>query len=338
MANIKRIILTRQQLNEVLKEDGSQTLKFTMPKGGNTSQVLSSPEAQRAIQKAQGIFGNSNITAQVQPDEGPSDVTFVSPTPTGGGNGANNVNTADDTAAVEHGCNVEYDVSNTASESRTFSKKQIEEARLKKIQEGFKFTKKQLKESFVDEYTYGTYLEKGLSPEEIKKRQMEDDWVKIEEKPYMYDTSTDDYYNYNVFDDAFIASGRKKSGRLDAFGDDARVKRFNGTKNSVRKIKESFDTDEQWNDEINMFMRGLRRGDYMLDGDTLYVEIFRGQTPENDPRYAYIRKGEDKLHDDHFYMQDSPRLSDSQLKDIYYNAGWEDILPELVDYNGFEAY
>lgn len=246
MANIKRIILTRQQLNEVLKEDGSQTLKFTMPKGGNTSQVLSSPEAQRAIQKAQGIFGNSNITAQVQPDEGASDVTFVSPTPTGGGNGANNVNTADDTAAVEHGCNVEYDVSNTASESRTFSKKQIEEARLKKIQEGFKFTKKQL--------------------------------------------------------------------------------------------KESFDTDEQWNDEINMFMQGLRRGDYMLDGDTLYVEIFRGQTPENDPRYAYIRKGENRLHDDHFYMQDSPILSDSQLKDIYYNAGWEDILPELVDYNGFEAY
>lgn len=125
--------------------------------------------------------------------------------------------------------------------------------------------------------------------------------------------------------------------------EEARLKKMreDGVVLTKRALKESFlnhSDVNQWKEELKMFMNGLRKGDYVVDGNTLYVEIFKGQTPENDPRYVYIRKGENRLHDDHFCIQNSPTLKDLQLKDIYYNAGWEDVLPELIDYNKFEMY
>ena len=97
--------------------------------------------------------------------------------------------------------------------------------------------------------------------------------------------------------------------------------------------------NSQWNDEINLFFDGLRRGNCFVDNNTAYVEIFKNPRGENnDHRYVYIRKGDNRLHDDHFMMQNSPVLTEKQLKDIYYALGWQDELQNLVDYNGFEPY
>lgn len=98
------------------------------------------------------------------------------------------------------------------------------------------------------------------------------------------------------------------------------------------------DDRNQWNTEYQMFIDGLENGDYDISNDTLYVQVYKGKTPDNDPRYVYIRKGENRLHDDHFYIQNSPTLTDEQLRDIYYKVGWEDVLPELIDYDGVEMY
>ena len=94
----------------------------------------------------------------------------------------------------------------------------------------------------------------------------------------------------------------------------------------------------QWDEELNWFLDGIRRGDYFLDDDMAYVEIFKERGENNDPRFVYIQKGDKRLHDDHFSMQNSPELSEKQLKDIYYALGWEDELDNLVDYMGFEPY
>ena len=243
--NVKRIILTRQQLNEVLKEENTTTVQLnttgnTIPAVTNTV-LNNTPEINNASK-----YGDVNLHISNQKLNGSNDTIPTQHVEVERGQNINQaIQQQVNPTVLSDGGDIEVS-GDGISEHKCFSKKQIEEARLKKIHEGHKMTKKEL--------------------------------------------------------------------------------------------KESFDTDEQWAHEIKMFMDGLRRGDYMLDGDTLYVEIFMGQTAENDPRYAYIRKGENRLHDDHFYMQDSPILSDSQLKDIYYNAGWEDMLPELIDYNGFEMY
>ena len=232
---MKRVILTTEQINKVLKESdtNSQTLQFTMPKGGTPSQVLASTEAQQAIQKAKGVFGGQ-ITAQVTPSDGPSDYTLTTPNPTGSGSNGAVENSVENTKAIENGFNVNYDVTN---EHKSFSKRQIEEARLEKLRkEGTVMTKKQLKE----------------------------EW---QEKP----------------------------------NDDA----------------------NQWNEEFKMFMDGLRNGLGLDFGDnTIAVEIFKGKTPSNDPRYVYFSKGDTCLHDDHFYIQNSPQLKPNRIREIYDYAGW----------------
>jgi len=233
---MKRVILTTEQINKVLKESdtNSQTLQFTMPKGGTPSQVLASTEAQQAIQKAKGVFGGQ-ITAQVTPSDGPSDYTLTTPNPTGSGSNGAVENSVENTKAIENGFNVNYDVTN---EHKSFSKRQIEEARLEKLRkEGTVMTKKQLKE----------------------------EW---EEKP----------------------------------NDDA----------------------NQWNDEFKMFMQGIRNGEAIEFGDnTIAVEIFKGRTASNDPRYVMFTKGDNRLQDDHFYIQHSQPLNPKYIREIYNCAGWE---------------
>ena len=244
---MKRIILTTEQINKVLKESdtNSQTLQFTMPKGGTPSQVLASTEAQQAIQKAKGVFGGQ-ITAQVTPSDGPSDYTLTTPNPTGSGSNGAVENSVENTKAIENGFNVNYDVTN---EHKSYSKRQIEEARLEKMKkEGRVMTKKQLKE----------------------------EW---EERP----------------------------------NEDA----------------------NQWNEEFREFMQGIRSGEALDFGDnTIAVQIFKGRTPENDPRYVYFKRGDNRLHDDHFYIQNSPCLSPKQVRELYDYAGWEyDEYCEDYDYS-----
>jgi len=87
-------------------------------------------------------------------------------------------------------------------------------------------------------------------------------------------------------------------------------------------LKESSDTDEQWKSELKAFMNGLRKGNYDVSGDTVYVEIWKSRTASNDPRYVSYRRGDNRLRDDHFYIQNSPRLSRRTINAINKRLGW----------------
>lgn len=89
--------------------------------------------------------------------------------------------------------------------------------------------------------------------------------------------------------------------------------------------------DTQWKSELKAFMNGLRSGNYFEENDTVYVQIWKSRTAENDPRYVYFRKGEDRLHDDHFYMQSSPRLSKRTLNAINSRLGWTEEDPYFYE-------
>ena len=86
----------------------------------------------------------------------------------------------------------------------------------------------------------------------------------------------------------------------------------------------SENVDAQWKHEAQLFMRGLRTGNYEVTDDTIYVRIFKRSTAENDPRYVYFKRGGCCLYDDHFYMQKSPRLSNRTINVINNRAGWRD--------------
>ena len=89
-----------------------------------------------------------------------------------------------------------------------------------------------------------------------------------------------------------------------------------------RILKESSDTDAQWKSELKAFMDGLRKGNYDVSGDTVYVEIWKSRSASNDPRYVYYKRGGNRLYDDHFYMQQSPRLSRRTINAINKRLGW----------------
>lgn len=93
-------------------------------------------------------------------------------------------------------------------------------------------------DKILKEYTFGRHMMSGISPEDKKRYEMEDDWVRDSEKPYDYDSSNSKMYNHNVHDNAFKSSGSKRVNRLDSFdagkrGDMSR--RFNGTLDSLKK-------------------------------------------------------------------------------------------------------
>ena len=250
MASIKRIILTRQQLNEVLKEENTTTVQLNTTGNTITSLTNAVTSNQPEINNA-GKYGDVNLHISNQKLVGSNDSVPTQHVEVEKGQNINQaIQQQVNPTVLSDGGDIEVS-GDGISEYKSFSKKQIEEARLKKIHEGYKITKRKLREHW-------------------------------EEKP----------------------------------NDDA----------------------NQWNEEYEMFMDGLRHGYYEVMNDVLFVQVFKGRTPDNDPRYVYIRKGENRLHDDHFYIQNSPPLNDLDLKDIYYNAGWEDVLPELIDYDGFEIY
>lgn len=256
MANIKRIILTSQQLNEVMDSmKTSITFTGSTPNEMGTNAKQEYNDAISSGLKPTSISFTGKSPRNNASDAEEANIAINTNTPDIGkavtDAVSNYVNNGGDINKVNVTGNAEDITNGSTDESRIFSKRQIEEARLRKIHEGYKVTKKQLKE----------------------------EWA---EKP----------------------------------NDDV----------------------NQWNSEYRMFMKGLKSGDYEIVDDTLFVEVFKGQTADNDPRYVYIRKGENRLHDDHFYIQNSPVLKDKQLIDIYYTVGWQDALIDLVDYNGFKMY
>ena len=76
-------------------------------------------------------------------------------------------------------------------------------------------------------------------------------------------------------------------------------------------LKESF--EEQWEEEIQIFLNGLKNGEALIDDG--YVAVEWGHN-ESDPRFIYYKEGEDRLTDDHFSMQHSRRLYFDEIKEI----------------------
>lgn len=80
-------------------------------------------------------------------------------------------------------------------------------------------------------------------------------------------------------------------------------------KESIRRvvkkvIKENMYND-QWEEEIKIFFKGLENGRAIVDDGYVAVELGHS---DNDPRYIYYKEGDDCLTDDHFSMQHSRRL------------------------------
>lgn len=105
--------------------------------------------------------------------------------------------------------------------------------------------------------------------------------------------------------------------------------RKEGSVMTKKQLKEEWeekpnDDANQWNDEFKMFIQGLRNGEAIEVGDnTIAVEIFKGKTASNDPRYVTFTKGDNRLQDDHFYIQHSQPLKPKYIREIYNCAGWE---------------
>lgn len=93
---------------------------------------------------------------------------------------------------------------------------------------------------------------------------------------------------------------------------------------TISRIRLDEDTAAQWKSEGRAFMQGLRSGNFEVSDDTVFVQIWKRATAPNDPRYVYFRKGDNRLHDDHFYMQDSPKLSTRTINTINRYLGWTD--------------
>lgn len=83
-----------------------------------------------------------------------------------------------------------------------------------------------------------------------------------------------------------------------------------------RNPQKPYTTKDQWNDEIDLFMIELQRGNFIEFGDRSIGVEWRAGGAKNDPRYIVFEFGDARLRDDHFFMQHSPRLSDDDLKTI----------------------
>lgn len=85
----------------------------------------------------------------------------------------------------------------------------------------------------------------------------------------------------------------------------------------IRKaIHEAYTTADQWEDEIKIFMDGIKSGDFIEFGDKSIGVQWRRGSSANDPRFIIFEYGDGRLRDDHFYVQHSRRLTDDELKDI----------------------
>lgn len=154
MANIRRIIITKDQLNEVM-DSKKTTVTFT----GDTPTELGA-NAQKELTDALGSGLRQNaitLTGRSSKNDA-SDSTETNISVPGN---SQNIGTEVSNAALQFqanggdlrdatfSVNAEDITNGSIDESKIFSKRQIEEARLKKIHEGFKMTKRQMQESFT---------------------------------------------------------------------------------------------------------------------------------------------------------------------------------------------
>ena len=77
-----------------------------------------------------------------------------------------------------------------------------------------------------------------------------------------------------------------------------------------------YEAKDQWEDEIKIFMNGLKSGDFIEFGDKSIGVEWRQGSNSNDPRFIVFEFGDRRLRDDHFSMQHSRSLTDDELKDI----------------------
>lgn len=85
---------------------------------------------------------------------------------------------------------------------------------------------------------------------------------------------------------------------------------------------------QQWEDETKQFFDCLTSGDYQICDDSILVPYDKEAMESNDPRFIRYDFEDTRLRDDHFCVQHSPQLSDSQLRRI---------LSELQD-NGIDVF
>lgn len=76
------------------------------------------------------------------------------------------------------------------------------------------------------------------------------------------------------------------------------------------------DSRDQWAAEARAFMKGLKNGQAFECGDRCIAVEWKGYSDPTDPRYIVFEYGDNRLRDDHFYMQHSPVLSVNNLKEI----------------------
>jgi len=113
--------------------------------------------------------------------------------------------------------------------------------------------------------------------------------------------------NVNNVDEKYI---RKKVSKLIGKGV-RQVLKENISRIVKTVLKESF--QEQWEEEIQIFLDGLKNGEALIDDG--YVAVEWGHN-ESDPRFIYYKEGEDRLTDDHFSIQHSRRLYWEEISSI----------------------
>ena len=410
----KKIVLTTEQLNRILREENTTTVQLnttgnTIPSVTNT--LLQNQDKIRSASKYGDVdlhFSNPNA-ANGSNDTVPTQHVEVND----GQNISQAINQQVNPTVLADGGDIEVS-GDGVSEWKKFSKRMVEEARLDKIrQNGIVITKRALSESFLSEDVNNSnrYIETNTVSNKLKEytkknivyishlgfeiridsdlgsiytsrehggssvsKMSKGDFLKMMsgDKTIVSDIIELHIRNLDsnnmpqklLVSDISLAKkiaywirvSNKNGGMFGKwdFPFDKNLMNYNAwlektnvsdipkyeiSNASLNELEENPHNDRnQWNDEYRMFMDGLEKGQYEIFNDTLYVQIFNKSTQDNDPRFVYIKKGEDKLHDDHFYIQNSPVLSDNQLKDIYYAVGWEDVLPELIDYDNFEMY
>lgn len=152
---VRRIIITNKQLNEVMKRtkndiNEESTVTIAAKAKGNSltdySTAATSPNTLSDIQKAKAVGDvNLKVTGPKEDDSQPTQEIDV----TAGDTVQNAISTQGNPALVQNGGAIKITGDNFG-EGRVYTKKSIEEARLKKMRmEGKTFTKKQLNETFL---------------------------------------------------------------------------------------------------------------------------------------------------------------------------------------------
>lgn len=108
---------------------------------------------------------------------------------------------------------------------------------------------------------------------------------------------------------------------------------------TVRRILRESLFSDQWEHEIDIFFNRLENSRAFVGNGTVAVEWGSGR---NDPRFICYHEGEWTLTDDHFSQQHSRRLSEKELKEIYYTVrdkyGMEIKIPEECWYDNETQY